>query len=191
MVEEAELALSPDPLSLIKNCHFGEALLYARQLDKAEKQLLKTSEMDTAWRTPLEKLAFVHHARGDFQKAFEYADQIRRAVNQPGKGTTPYIIELAVLGRKEEAYKYLEQLHRRADEETTITLDSDLATCYAALGDMDKAFYYLNACYEKHLGTTMYPLRYPLNLLFNKDERFWQLLDQMGLKKYYENERNE
>ena len=56
---------------------------------------------------------------------------------------------------------------------------------------MDKAFYYLNACYEKHLGTMMYPLRYPLNLLFNKDERFWQLLDKMGLKKYYENERNE
>jgi TolB-like protein/class 3 adenylate cyclase/Tfp pilus assembly protein PilF len=186
MVEEAELALSSDPLSLIKNCHLGETLLYAHRLDEAEKQLLKTIEMDPVWRTPLEKLLMVYHARGDFQKALEYADQIRRAVNQPGKGVTPYVIVLGMLGRNEEAYLYVEQLHRRAEEDSKITLDSDLAHCYAALGDMDKAFYYLNDCYEKHLGTIMYAFRNPLNQLFNKDERFWQLLEKMGLKKYYE-----
>ena len=190
MVEEAALAISSDPLSLTKNCHLGEALLYAHRIDEAEKQLLKTLEMDSAWRTPLEKLVMVNHARGDFQKALEYGDQIRRAVNQPGKGVTPYILGLAFLGRKEEAYFYVDQLHRRAEEDLKITLDSDLACCYAALGDMDKAFYYLDLCYQKHLGTIMYALRYPLNRFFNKDERYWELLNKMGLKKYYESERN-
>ena len=186
MVEEAELALSSDPLSLMKNNQLGEALLYAQRLDEAEKQLLKTSEMDPAWRTPLEKLAFVYQARGNYQKSLEYWDQIRRAVNQPGKGVTGYVIALGLLGRKEEAYPWLEQLHLRAEEDSNVSMDSDLSMCYAALGDMDKAFYYLNAAYEKQVGSVVYGLRYPLNLLFKKDERYWQLLGRMGLKKYYE-----
>jgi len=190
MVEEAALALSSDPLSLTKNCHLGEALLYAHRIDEAEKQLLKTIEMDTAWRMPLEKMVMVHHARGDFQKALEYCDQIRLAVNQPGRGVTPSILELAMLGRREEAYVYVEQLHRRSEEDLKITVDSDLACCYAALGDMDKAFFYLDLCYQKHLGTIIYAIRYPLNMFFYKEERYWELLDKMGLKKYYENERN-
>ena len=137
----------------------------------------------------MEKLAILYYGKGDFQKSFEYADQIRREVNQPGKGITTYIMLLARLGRKEEAQLYLEQLHRRAEEDSKITLDSDFCGCYAALGDMDKAFYYLDSCYKKHLGTILYPLRYPFNQLFNKDERFWQLLEKMGLKKYYEEAR--
>jgi len=135
-------------------------------------------------------MVMVHHARGEFQKALEYCDQIRRAVNQPGRGVTPLILELAMLGRKEEAYVYVEQLHRRSEEDLKITVDSDLACCYAALGDMDKAFFYLDLCYQKHLGTIIYAIRYPLNMFFHKEERYWELLDKMGLKKYYENERN-
>src|SRR4029079_11596514 len=42
MVEEAELALNSDPLSPIKNNLLGEALLYAKRLDEAEKQIRKT-----------------------------------------------------------------------------------------------------------------------------------------------------
>ena len=189
MVEEAELALHSDPLSLMKNNQLGEALLYAQRLDEAEKQLLRTSEMDPAWRTPLGNLAFIYQGKGDFQKSLAYFDQIRRAVNQPGKGVTGYAIVLALLGRKEEALPYLEQLHRRDEEDPEVSLDGDLAGCYAALGDLDKAFYYLNACYEKQVGSIMYALRYPLNLLFNKDERYWQLLERIGLKQYHEKER--
>jgi TolB-like protein/class 3 adenylate cyclase/Tfp pilus assembly protein PilF len=188
MVAEAELALRSDPLSLMKNKQLGEALLYAQRLDDAEKQLLKTSEMDPAWRTPLEKLGFVYQAKGDFQKSLEYWDQIRLAVNQPGKGISGYTIALGLLGKKDEAYRCLEQLHTRAKDDAKIDLDSELANGYAALGEMDKAFYHLNACYEKRAGSIMYCLRYPLNLLYLKDERFWQLLEKMGLKKYYETE---
>jgi adenylate cyclase len=185
MVAEAELALRPDPLSLMKNKQLGEALLYAQRLDEAERQLLKTIEMDPAWRTPLEKLAFVYQARGDFQKSLEYWDHIRMAVNQPGKGISGYVIALGLLGRKEEACDCIEQLHRRAESDSKIDLDSELANGYAAIGDMDKAFYHLNACYEKKAGSIMFCLRYPLNLLYTNDERFWQLLEKMGLKKYY------
>ena len=190
MVEEAELALQADPLSLMKNNQLGEALLYAQLPGEAEKQLLKTSEMDPAWRTPLEKLAFVYIAKGEFEKSLEYFDRIRRAVNQPGKGITGYIVALILLGRREEAQPYLEQLHRRMEEDEQVSLDADLAFCYAAIGDLDKAFYHLNACYEKRVGNIMFSIRYPLNLMVNKDERYWQLLDRIGLRKYYEKEKN-
>ena len=189
MVEEAERALHTDPLSLMKNNQLGEALLYAQRTDEAEKQLLKTLEMNPAWRTPLGKLAFVYQAKGDYEKSLEYWDKIRRAVNQPGKGISGYVIALGLLGRKEEAQPYLEQLHRRMEEDAQVSLDGDLAHCYAALGDFDKAFYYLNACYDKHVGNIMFAIRYPQRLIFNKDDRYWQLLERMGIKQYYENER--
>ena len=189
MVAEAELALRSDPLSLMKNKQLGEALLYAQRLDEAEKQLLKTVEMDPGWRTPLEKLAFVYQAKGDLQRSLEYWDNIRKAVNQPGKGISGYLIALGLLGRREEACHYIGQLHKRASEDASIDLDSELSNGYAASGDMDKAFYYLNSCYEKRAGSIMFCLRYPLNILFAKDPRYWQLLEKMNLKKYYEGEK--
>ena len=189
MVEEAELALRADPLSLMKNNQLGEVLLYARRPDEAEKQLLKTIEMNPDWRTPLEKLAFVYMAKGDFERSLEYFDLIRRAVNQPGKGITGYIVALILAGRKEEAQPYLQQLHGRMEEDAQVSLDADLAFCYAALGDLDKAFYHLNACYDKHVGNIMFAIRYPLSLMINKDERYWQLLERMGIRQYYEIER--
>jgi TolB-like protein/Tfp pilus assembly protein PilF len=185
MVEEAELALRADPFSLMKNNQLGEALLAAQRVDEAEKQLLKTLELDPDWRTPVRNLSLVYIAKGDYQKSFELADRIRREVNQPGKGITLYILTLALLGEKEEALQWLEQLLRR-EEDPHVTLQADLAICYAALGDLDKSFYYLNAAYEKHVGTIFFGIRYPLNEFLKKDERFWQLLDKMGLKKYYE-----
>ena len=189
MVEEAELALRSDPLSLMKNNQLGEALLFARRIDEAEKQFLKTLELDPNWRTPMRNLSFVYMANGNYKKSYEFADRIRREVNQPGKGITCYILTLALLGKKEEARHWLEQLLRR-ENEPHVTLQGDLGICHAVLGDMDKAFFYLNEAYEKHVATIFFPLRYPHNELLNKDERYWQLLDKMGLKKYYEKERN-
>jgi TolB-like protein/class 3 adenylate cyclase/Tfp pilus assembly protein PilF len=189
MVEEAELALHSDPLSLMKNNQLGEALLAARRIDEAEKQFLKTLELDPNWRTPMRNLSFVYMANGNYEKSCEFSDRIRREVNQPGKGITAYILSLALLGKKEEARHWLEQLLRREDD-PLVTLQGDLAICHAALGDMDKTFYYFNAAYEKRVATIFFGLRYPLNELLNKDERYWQLLDKMGLKKYYERKGN-
>ncbi|HKB44573.1 MAG TPA: hypothetical protein VKC90_09285, partial [Chitinophagaceae bacterium] len=191
MVEEAELALRSDPLSLMKNNQLGETLLFAQRLDEAEKQLMKTLEMNPAWRTPLRNLAFLYLGNGNYQKCFELFDQIRREVNQPGKGITGYIVALTLLGRREEAYGWLEQLTRRSEEDSTVALYCDLGICHAALGDLDKAFYYMNLAYEKKAGIILFAIRYPINTFMKKDERFWQLLERMGLKDYYEKNRND
>jgi adenylate cyclase len=190
MVEEAELALRSDPLSLMKNNQLGEALLIAQRLDEAEKQLVKTLEMNPAWRTPLRNLAFLYMANGNYKKCYELFDQIRREVNQPGKGITGYIVALTLLARKEEAYGWVEQLTRRSEEDSTVALYCDLGVCHAALGDLDKAFYYMNLAYEKKAGIILFAIRYPMNTFLKKDERFWQLLERMGLKKYYEEKPN-
>ncbi len=188
MVEEAELALRSDPLSLMKNNQLGEALLFAQRLDEAEKQLVKTLEMNPAWRTPLRNLAFLYIGNGNYQKCYEIFDQIRREVNQPGKGITGYIVALTLIGKREEAVRWLEQLTRRSEEDSNVALYGDLSVCHAALGDLDKAFYYINLGYERKAGIIFFAIRYPINTFLNKDERFWQLLDKMGLKKYYEKE---
>jgi tetratricopeptide (TPR) repeat protein len=186
MVEEAELALRSDPLSLMKNNQLGETLLFAQRTGEAEKQLMKTLEMNPGWRTPLRNLAFVHLGNGNYQKCYELFDQIRQEVNQPGKGISGYIMALTLLGRREEAYHWLEQLIRRSEEDSTVALHGDLSICHAVLGDLDKAFYYMNLGYEKNVGIIFFAIRYPLNIFLKKDERFWQLLEKMGLKKYYE-----
>jgi len=185
MVEEAELALRSDPLSLMKNNQLGEALLTARRIEEAEKQFLKTLELDPNWRTPLRNLAFVYIANGNYEKSFELADRIRREVNQPGKGITLYIFCLALLGKKEEARHWFDQLLRR-ENDPDVTLQGDIGICLTVMDDMDRAFYYFNEAFEKHVATLFFGLRYPLCEFLKKDERFWKLLDRMGLKKYYE-----
>ena len=77
-------------------------------------------------------------------------------------------------------------VHSRAEEDSTVALYGDLCVCHAALGDLDKAFYYLDLCYEKKAGIIFFAIRYPINSFLKKDERYWQLLERMGLKKYYE-----
>jgi tetratricopeptide (TPR) repeat protein len=116
----------------------------------------------------------------------EYWEHIKNAVNQPGKGISGLAIILGVMGRKEEAQYYLDQLHRRAEEDDKIDLDSELANGYAAMGEMDKAIHHLKACYEKRSGSIMFCLRHPLGAMFTNDKRYWELLEKMGLKKYYE-----
>ena len=78
----------------------------------------------------------------NYEKSYEFADRIRREVNQPGKGITCYILSLALLGKKEEARHRLEQLLRREDD-PGVTLHGDLAVCHAALDNLDKTFYYI------------------------------------------------
>ena len=51
------------------------------------------------------------------------------------------------------------------------------------------AFENLNAAFEKRGGNLFFGLRYPLRTLLMKDERYWQVLEKMGLRKYYESER--
>jgi hypothetical protein len=53
---------------------------------------------------------------------------------------------------------------------------------------MDIAFQYLNAAFEKRGGNLFFSLRYPLRTLIIKDERYWQVLEKMGVRKYYESE---
>src|SRR5688500_12732620 len=119
-----------------------------------------TVEMDPAWRTPIEKLAFVYQAKGDLQKSLEYWDYIRQTVNQPGKGISGYVIALGILHNKEEHHHWIEQLEHRAENDTAVDLDSELANGYAAIGNMDKAFYHLNRCYENRAGSIMFCIRY-------------------------------
>ena len=186
MVEEAQLALRADPLSLMKNNQLGETLLYAQRIEEAEKQLMKTLEMDPSWRTPVRNLGILYLGSGNYQKSYEMFERIRREVNQPGKGITGLISALALLGKREEANSWLEQLLLRAEKDSTVALYGDLCISYAALGDLDKALYYLNLGYEKHAAIIFFCIRYPVNTFLKKDPRFWQLLDRMGLKKYYE-----
>lgn len=191
MVEEARMALHSDPLSIMKNNQLGETLLFAERLDEAEKQLIKTLEIDPNWRTPIRNLGMVYIGIGNYQKCYEMFDRIRREVNQPGKGITGYIMALALLGKREEAYGWLEQLLQRAEKDSTVALYGDLCVCYAALGDLDKAIYYLKQGREKNVGTIWFAIRYPLNAFLKNDKRFWQLLEGMGLKDYYEKEGND
>ena len=62
----------------MKNNQLGEALLFARRVDEAEKQFLKTQELDPSWRTPMRNLSFVYMANGNYEKSYEYADRIHR-----------------------------------------------------------------------------------------------------------------
>ena len=98
---------------------------------------------------------------------------------------------LGLLGRKEEALVYARQLEERNKEDNSITLEGELAIIYAGIGEMDIAYEYMDAALEKKGGNLFFAFRYPLRTVLMKDERYWEVLEKMGLRKYYESERVE
>ena len=87
----------------------------------------------------------------------------------------------AKLGYRDWAMECIRKMEQRQKEEPHSVIDADLACVWYGLGDMDKAFYYLNQCVDKRIGPVSYYLEYPPYNEVKKDPRYKLLLARIGL----------
>jgi tetratricopeptide (TPR) repeat protein len=145
-IREMKQAQELDPLSLIINTSLGRVFYGARQYDRAIEQLKKTIDMDSNFAEAHFQIAMVYEqkrmyaeALAEYQKAIElYQDPTMIAWSAR---------VYALMGRRSEAERVLAQLKEQSKQKYISTYP--LATVYAALGEKDKAFEYLEKVYDE------------------------------------------
>jgi tetratricopeptide (TPR) repeat protein len=131
-----------------------------------------------------------------FDSSFFYLDKVRPVVEQLNKPNLNvrfhYILGGIYRKRKQwkEALDNFQQANLSAkingDDFQILNSAEGIAASYLELGDLDKAFFYFNAACDKHVGSALFWLRYPISKLLGHDERYWQILEKLELRKYYE-----
>ena len=177
---EISLAVELDPISQgilkDKGIHF----YYTRQYDEAIEIAIKTLELDAKFTPVYRLLSLAYQGKGMFNKAIAENQRWGELTGNKVKTEVALVQIYAAAGLKEEAGKLIKQI------ETGKLGGNDyrgMATVYAALGDNDMAFDWLEKSYERReeslcslkIDQKMDPLR--------SDPRFNDLLRRIGLEK--------
>lgn len=180
-VQYLEKAVSLDPLSLSINSTLGTTYGLAKKYDKAIKQIEKALEIDPEYRAALQDLGWIYWAMGETDKALEIFHRMNELTGSKYRGITELCFVYGKLGETEKAEEYLELLHEREKMEPDSVLYMDLASAYTGLGDLDKAFYYLNKSYEEKYSAVLF-IRMPWWNDIHDDPRYHELVEKIGFK---------
>ncbi|HCM77855.1 MAG TPA: guanylate cyclase, partial [Cytophagales bacterium] len=90
----------------------------------------------------------------------------------------------AKMGDTKNALECIGKIEQRQHEEPGVVLDVDLAMIWSALGESDKAFYYLSQCLEKRITSVAILLDHPAFKIPNEDDRYKTLKEKLNLGEY-------
>ena len=173
---EMRTAVQLDPLSPIVGNWEVSAYLANGRLDDAFTAAKRTMEIDPDYIYFEPNLAMVYREQGKLKEALEIYQRLEKSRKQPTAGLA---ITYARLGRKEEAKRVLSQLVEIAN--TRYFPGEQIASVYAALGEHDAAFRWIERAITEHSG--------PIHVLgfapefkpLRADPRFPDVLRRIGL----------
>ncbi len=176
-IEEGKRARELDPLSLIINADLGADYFYARQYDNAIEQLRKTIEMDQNFYTAHYFLGMAYAMKGALPEAIA---EYRRAQQL---SDDPFVLAylghaFAASGKRGEALKTLDQL--KAIAKRRYVPAYSFAILYAAIGDKDQAFQWLEKLYQDRAFDIAYLKVNPFFDALRSDSRITDLVQRVG-----------
>jgi len=167
-----------DPLSLSINRGLGDALYHARRYDEAIVQYQKTLEMDPSFFPTHFSLGRALEQKGMHDEALaEYVTLV--SLSKDSLGITALGVIRAVMGKRSEAKKTIDELAAVSKRE--YVSPHLTAQVYAALGNKDKTFEWLEKAYEEHSGGLVSLKVDPVWDAVSDDPRFTSILKKMGL----------
>ena len=147
-IAEIKYARELDPLSIMINTQVGWPYLYLKQYDKAIEIFNSALEMDTNFPLAIYNLGLVYREKRMYEKSIGYFQKAIALTNN----TMPVFkaqmgVTYAWAGKNKEAMEILDELieayHNKAASPT------NCASLYAALGDKDNAFKWLEIAYQE------------------------------------------
>ncbi len=172
-IEHAQRARELDPLSMIVGTGMGMVLLYTDEYDRSIETLRATLELDPSFPIAQVTLAQAYAAKGMYEEAIEVAEQLARTDPWP-RGMVTLAEAYAGAGRREDALRILEEVRGSA------IYPLDVASVYAALGEADAAFEWIEKAYEDR-DTSITWIRVSSGLdPLRSDPRFDDLLRRIG-----------
>jgi len=176
---EIRRAQELDPLSLIINATVGFALSCSGRTDEAIAQLRKTIEMDPNFMTTHRFLADAYITKKMYEEALaEFEKGIPIVQKQERLREVGYLY--AVWGKRDKALKLCDGMKKLPDQDRWDHVD--LAQVYAALGENDQAFEYLEKALQDR-ASLITPIRFDSRLAnLRSDPRFADLIRRFQSK---------
>ncbi len=183
MLDQAKAAVKMAPLSLPALIELARAEWVVGNNKEAIKLFDKVLELDPSFRAANEGKAMVYACNREFDKALAQVKKYLKQVKGPFKGGSQLGAVAAMMGDTEEAYRQIELIKQREDSQPNLNLSLDFAFVYAALGDYDTAFEYLNKAVDERLGSVLLINSMPIINNLKNDSRFELVLKRIGLPK--------
>ena len=176
-IDEAERqgrqAVELDPLSVTAQNNLARILFCAGKLDEANTIARRSAELQPAAAATHRWQALIAAQRGDGETA------LREAQLEPDEGYRRFELAVAqhVRGDREAADAALADLIANGRDQ----LAYQIAEVYAARGEKDKAFEWLQIAFDNHDTGTLSVLVDPLMRGLREDPRYKNLLVKLGL----------
>ncbi|HLR07008.1 MAG TPA: protein kinase [Pyrinomonadaceae bacterium] len=175
---EIRRAQELDPLSLPINMTVGWLLCDAQRIDEGIDQLRKTLEMDPAFVVAHVRLGYCFERKGAYDGAIAESQRIfdlgAKSLGIAGLGRA-----YAMAGKRNEAQKELAELQELSKQR--YVSPGLFALIYAAVGDKDQAFAWLEKAVAEH---DLFTARLKVDQRFDplrSDPRFADLVKRVGL----------
>jgi tetratricopeptide (TPR) repeat protein len=179
-VEYLKEAERLDPLSPVITESLGNMYLLNYRFEDALRQADKLLAINPQMRIAIEMKGWATGMKGDWKAALEYFEEVHRLTGHPLKGLMGCAFAYGKLGLRDKALECIAKMEQRHREEPDSVVDADLANAWFGLGELDKAFYYLNQCVDKRMQISFY-LEYPTYEEIKKDPRYKAIKERMGL----------
>ena len=177
-ISESRRALELDPLSLIINTSLGRALHCGGQHDRAIEQLRKTLELDPNFAEAHFQLAMAYEGKGSFDDAIKEFEKFKELSGD--ESARAWIARVyAESGKRNQAIKMVSELTGKS--RSAEASPYPIATIYAALGDKDRAFEWLEKVYEQRSYYVVFLNSDRALEGLQNDPRFAELLRRIGL----------
>jgi len=182
---ERHKALRLDPLSPIITSEQGfsylEAPMEARRYDKAIEEFRKAAELYPDFSPAHDFLAFALGLNGFYDEAIAECQKAISLDNaNDGNDFTLLAIIYARSGRRMEAQKLLAEMS--SNSKNRYYAPAHIAAVYAALGDKDRAFQWLEKAYQQKDWAIVQIKIDPVFDSLRSDPRFSDLLKRMNLQ---------
>jgi len=174
---ESKRWIELDPFSPAPYEHLGWDYVGLRRYDEAIEALRKSLQLDPNFHEAIYSLALAFVQKGMLGEAIA---QLRRAIDLSGRDPRDLAglgQAYALSGRRDEAWKILKEVKESSSRRNVLWV----AEVYAALGDKDHAFEYLEKAYRDRDFTFEFLKYEPYWESLRSDPRFKDLLRRIGL----------
>ena len=167
-------ALEIDPVSVEINCFLPWGPYIMGDYDAAVAGAMKSEKMFPEFWLPYTTLGMAYSAKGQFAEAIAAIEKGRTLNPDSSLTISSLAAAYAGAGQKEKAQTTLADLLRRARTQYIAPLD--VATVYAAMGEKDEAFGWLDRALEDRNEMLLFLDRYPPLKPLRGDARFEELV---------------
>jgi len=181
--EEAIAAINKarelDPLSPRINANVGIILYFAGDYDKAIKELQKSKEMDPKSGATDLYLGMAYVAKGEYEQAISALERNSSVPDAAPSSLLDLAFGYAKANQGARARRIIDETLQRSHQSYVPALW--IARVYAALGEKDNAFKWLDSAYSEHSPQLAFLNVDPTLESLRSDPRFLTLLSKMGL----------